>query len=52
VNLLPYHNIAMEKYRRMRKTYKLQAVEQPTEYYIKEIAELYIKQGVKVLIGG
>lgn len=52
VNILPYHNAAMEKYRRLNKVYKLQDVKIPGKEYIQEIADSYRQKGVNVIIGG
>lgn len=52
VNLLPYHNAAMEKYKRLSKEYQLCDLKTPQKDYMDKIAEMYRLQGVNVLIGG
>lgn len=52
VNLLPYHKMGMDKYRRLKKDYKLSGMEKPTEERIMEIGEKFKKNGFKIKIGG
>lgn len=52
VNLLPYHNTAMDKYRRLNKKYDLQDVKQPQKEYMDIILDLYRKQGINAYVGG
>jgi pyruvate formate lyase activating enzyme len=52
VNLLPYHNSAMEKYKRLNKAYQLCDIGIPQKDYMDKIAALYGLQGVNVIIGG
>ena len=52
VNLLPYHNISMEKYRRLLKSYKGYNIPVPTKKDIEKTAALYEQHGVNVCIGG
>jgi pyruvate formate lyase activating enzyme len=52
INLLPYHNAAEEKYRRLNKEYQLQDTKIPQKDYMDKIAELYRLHGINVLIGG
>lgn len=52
VNLLPYHKMGMDKYRRLEMDYKLSGMEKPTDERMEEIADKFIKGGIKVKIGG
>lgn len=52
VNLLTYHNTAMEKYKRLHKQYQLSDIEVPGKEHMEHIADLYHQKGVNALIGG
>jgi pyruvate formate lyase activating enzyme len=52
INLLPYHNAAMEKYKRLHKEYQLNDLKIPAMEYMDKIVELYRLYGINVLIGG
>lgn len=52
VNLLPYHNTAMDKYKRLNKDYAFKAVKQPSKEYMDKILDLYRIQGINAYIGG
>ncbi|WBW95178.1 trans-4-hydroxy-L-proline dehydratase activase [Oceanirhabdus sp. W0125-5] len=52
VNLLPYHKIGMDKYKRIGMEYKLSGFERPSDEKINEIAMKFNKAGIKVKIGG
>ncbi len=52
VNLLPYHNTAMDKYKRLNKKYALQDVKQPQKEHMDKIMDLYRRQGINAYIGG
>jgi pyruvate formate lyase activating enzyme len=52
INLLPYHNAAMEKYKRLNKEYQLNDIKMPQKEYMDKIAGFYRLQGINVLIGG
>jgi len=52
VNLLPYHNTAMDKYKRLNKEYALQDVKQPQKEHMDKILDLYRRQGINAYIGG
>lgn len=52
VNLLPYHKMGMDKYKRVNKTYQLTGNEVPTNEKMNEFAEMFKKAGIKVKIGG
>lgn len=52
VNLLPYHKMGMDKYRRLEMDYKLSGMEKPTDERMKEIADRFLRRGIKVKIGG
>ncbi|WP_291636669.1 trans-4-hydroxy-L-proline dehydratase activase [Clostridium sp.] len=52
VNLLPYHKIGMDKYKRLNMEYKLTGLEKPSDLVINKIAEKFKKAGIKIKIGG
>lgn len=52
VNLLPYHKMGMDKYRRLKMDYKLSGEEKPSDEKIGEIADKFKKAGIKIKIGG
>lgn len=52
VNLLPYHNIAVDKYNRLGKPNSLMEIKVPTAEEMELIAEKFISKGIKVKIGG
>lgn len=52
VNLLPYHKMGMDKYRRLKMEYKLSGMEKPSNERMDEIANKFKKSGIKVKIGG
>lgn len=52
VNLLPYHKMGMNKYRRLKMDYKLSGMEKPSNEKMDEIVGKFREIGVKVKIGG
>lgn len=52
INVLPYHNIAKEKYKRMDKEYSLAELEAPPQEKMKDIAKKLTTYGFKVKMGG
>lgn len=52
VNLLPYHKMGMDKYRRLNIEYKLSGLEKPSDEVINKIAEKFKSAGIKIKIGG
>lgn len=52
VNLLPYHKMGMDKYRRINREYKLSGLETPSDEVISKIADKFKKAGIKIKIGG
>lgn len=52
INLLPYHNIATEKYKRLGEDYSLRDIVTPSDDRMKEISKLFESHGFKVKIGG
>lgn len=52
VDLLPYHNIAKDKYQRLGMEYRLADVVPPTPERMHEIADELSRTGVEVRIGG
>jgi pyruvate formate lyase activating enzyme len=51
VSLLPYHNTAAEKFRRLGREYQLNAVEPPTPSHLRLIAQRFSDCGFDVSIG-
>jgi pyruvate formate lyase activating enzyme len=52
VNLLPYHKMGMDKYRRLKIDYKLFGMEKPSSERLGEIEDKFRKTGIKVKMGG
>jgi pyruvate formate lyase activating enzyme len=52
VNLLPYHNIASGKYKKLEMIYDSAAMDEPTSEDLKTAAEIFGKYGIDVEIGG
>lgn len=52
VNLLPYHKMGMDKYKRLKMQYKLSGTEKPSDEKMNEIVKKFRKVGIKVKIGG
>ncbi|KUO73918.1 MAG: radical SAM protein [Clostridia bacterium BRH_c25] len=52
VNILPYHNIAVDKYTRLGKPSSLMDIPVPSNEYMESIAEKFLSYGIKVKIGG
>lgn len=52
INILPYHNIAMEKYKRLGEEYSLADLKTPSDDRMNEIAQKLKAYGFKVKIGG
>lgn len=52
VYLLPYHNIARDKYRRLDMEYKISHVHQPEDEEMEEIEQKFRDYGFNVKIGG
>lgn len=52
VNLLSYHKMGMDKYRRLNREYKLSGLETPSGEVISKIADKFRKAGIKIIIGG
>jgi pyruvate formate lyase activating enzyme len=52
VDLLPYHNIATDKYHRMAHEYLLEKVKTPSKEKMQELAEIFLEKGFQVNIGG
>jgi len=52
VNLLPYHYIGVDKYRRLGRTYKLAATQPPSEEKLSEISAIFKKFNLNVKLRG
>ena len=52
VNLLPYHKIGEEKYRRLGMDYKMSDVEEPSDEEMDFALQIFKEIGKKVQIGG
>ncbi|MCT8978426.1 glycyl-radical enzyme activating protein [Clostridium sp. CX1] len=52
VNLLPYHKMGMDKYRRLKMDYRLSGMEKPSNERMEEIADKFKKSGIRIKIGG
>lgn len=52
VNILPYHNIAVDKYNRLGRPNSLMESAVPTEEEIGQIAQKYMAHSIKAKIGG
>ncbi len=52
VSLLPYHDTAIEKYRRFGMAYRLVEIKNPSTESMKGVAKLFGKYGLDVTIGG
>jgi pyruvate formate lyase activating enzyme len=52
IDLLPYHQIGMEKYRRVGMEYRLEALAPPPAEHVQQIAAQFERAGFTVRIGG
>ena len=52
IDILPYHSIAKEKYRRMGKTFMLEGLKEPDEKKVNETVEFFVSKGFIVGNGG
>lgn len=52
VNLLPFHKMGMDKYKRLEMEYKLSGMEKPSDEKMMAIQEKFKASGLKVKIGG
>ncbi|QZY55155.1 trans-4-hydroxy-L-proline dehydratase activase [Crassaminicella profunda] len=52
VNLLPFHKMGMDKYKRLEMEYKLSGMEKPSTERMAQIQEKFKASGLKVKIGG
>jgi pyruvate formate lyase activating enzyme len=52
VNLLPYNKMGVEKYKRLKKIYKLSDLDAPSEERMNELKIYFEKKGIQVSIGG
>jgi len=52
VNLLPYHNIASGKYKKLEMFYNSDEMEEPTTEDLKNAADIFEKYGIEVEVGG
>lgn len=52
VNLLPYHDIAVNKYKRLGEEYDSSQMREPTEERVKQIIEQFAEVGLAASVGG
>jgi len=52
IHLLPYHKIAVDKYRRFGRDYKGHHFEKPDDFWLNQVLEKLTQAGYKTLIGG
>ncbi len=52
IDLLPYHNMMIDKYRRLNMEFKLKHIQKPSEKYIESIANFFRSRNFIVNIGG
>jgi len=52
VNLLPYHEIGSDKYKRLNMDYKGDSMSRPSDERLEEIKSRFEKYNFKVKIGG
>lgn len=52
INLLPYHKMGMDKYKRLEIDYNLSGIEKPTDERMIEISNEFKSSGMKIKIGG
>ncbi len=52
IDLLPYHNIASDKYQRMAQEYTLKDIKTPSTKEMQRLAAIFEKKGFRVKIGG
>lgn len=52
VNLLPYHNIGMHKYKKLYLDYEGQNLSRPSDEKLEEIKQIFIKNNFETKIGG
>lgn len=52
LNLLPYHKIGMDKYKRLQENYKLEGLQEPSQIHMKKLEEYFNRNGFNVKIGG
>ena len=52
IDLLPYHNISMEKYKRLGVKYDIEHVKKPTKEQMESIRDKFQNEGFRVKIGG
>lgn len=52
VNLLPYHNIAAHKYKKLGKEYDQTELVEPTQEEISRAVEIFLRHGLEIILGG
>ncbi|MEG2353775.1 MAG: glycyl-radical enzyme activating protein [Clostridium sp.] len=52
VNLLPYHKMGMDKYKRLDMEVKLKEIKEPSNERMNELSKIFKNVGLKVKIGG
>lgn len=51
IDLLPYHRIGLEKYRRLGMQYRLEGLESPAPEHLRHIAQQFEREGFAVRVG-
>ena len=52
INILPYHNIAQQKYKKLGKDFNTQNLEEPDKINVQNIVSFFNSCGIEALIGG
>ena len=52
IDVLPYHNTGIDKYRRLGMDYRLESLSKPSDDRVKAVAEKLQNMGLIVKIGG
>ncbi len=52
LDLLPYHKIGKDKYRRLGQKYLMDSIEKPSDEYMHQVAAFFNGYGIKTKIGG
>jgi len=52
VDVLPYHKLGIEKYKRLGMKYRMEEIQPPSKEEVEKIAERFRSHGLKVKVGG